>query len=147
MFKSNLFNKPVLLAAALLTLTACESTGVIEGVSGDEVVRMEYQQGFMDSDGKLSLTMPNGERFEGKFIQASQVSEGDEIRIGESSGDDMWVLGDSTQRSSAAKALLLGDRGRNMKCQFQFASARWGIEDGGIGECKVSDGQTIEVVF
>ncbi|WP_299776292.1 hypothetical protein [uncultured Pseudoteredinibacter sp.] len=147
MFKSNFFNNSVLLSIAVLGLSACESTGVIEGVSGGEVVRMEYQQGFMDSDGKLSLTMPSGERFEGKFIQASEVSEGDEIRIGESSRDDVWVLGDSTQRSSSAKALLLGDRGRNMKCQFQFASARWGIEDGGIGECRVSDGETVEVVF
>lgn len=147
MFNLNLFNKPVLIMATVLVLSACESTGVIEGVSGGKVVRMEYQQGFMDSDGRLSLTMPDGERFEGKFIQASEAREGDEIRIGESSGDDVWVLADSTQRSSAAKALLLGDRGRNMKCQFQFASARWGIEDGGIGECKASDGKTIEVVF
>lgn len=137
----------VALLGAILGLAACESTGVIEGVSGGDVVRMEYQQGFMDSDGKLSLTLPDGERFEGKFVQGSQVSEGDEIRIGESSGDDMWVFGDSTQRSSSAKALLLGDRGRNMKCQFQFSSARWGIEDGGIGECRASDGQTLEVVF
>lgn len=137
----------VLLFGVILGLVACESTGVIEGVSDGDVVRMEYQQGFMESDGKLSLTLPDGEHFEGKFVQSSQVSEGDEIRIGESSGDDAWVFADSTRRSSAAKALLLGDRGRNMKCQFQFSSARWGIEDGGIGECKASDGQTIEVVF
>lgn len=136
-----------LLATSIIGLAACESNGVIEGVSRGEVVRMEYQQGFMDNDGRLALIMPNGERFEGKFVQGSTSTDGDEIRIGESSNDDSWILMDSEQRSSKAKALLLGDRGRSMKCEFQFSSARGGIDDGGIGECKLSDGEKVEVVF
>ncbi|GAA6154066.1 hypothetical protein [Pseudoteredinibacter isoporae] len=137
----------ILLMASVIGLAACESNGVIEGVSRGEVVRMEYQQGFFDNDGKLTLIMPNGERFEGKFVQGSTSTDGDEIRIGESSNDDSWVLMDSEQRSSSAKALLLGDKGRSMKCEFQFSSARGGIDDGGIGECKLSDGKKVEVVF
>ena len=115
----------ILLMASVIGLAACESNGVIEGVSRGEVVRMEYQQGFFDNDGKLTLIMPNGERFEGKFVQGSTSTDGDEIRIGESSNDDSWVLMDSEQRSSSAKALLLGDKGRSMKCEFQFSFRAW----------------------
>ncbi|MCV6613700.1 MAG: hypothetical protein OIF35_01905 [Cellvibrionaceae bacterium] len=138
----------LLSVALLLSLAACESTGTIVGRSAQgDPVALDYQQGFMDSAGTLKLTMADGERFEGKFVQHSSTHSSDAVIIGESSRDDSILLGDGSSTSSLAKALLLGDRGSSMECEFQLAEPRWGIKAGGIGSCASDDGREIKMSF
>jgi hypothetical protein len=41
-------------------------------------------------------------------------------------------------------ALLLGDRGSKMRCRFRLANPAEGMSGGGVGECQVSGGATID---
>ncbi len=135
-------------ALLLLILTGCESTGSIQGVStGGSNVSFEYTQDIFANDGKLTVNMPDGEVFNGKFVQQSSSKSGSTWSIGESSNDDAFLLGDSTTTSSKTQALLIGNRGNSMKCQFQFSDPSFGIDGGGIGSCKISDGREINLVF
>lgn len=137
----------VFMAMALSLLSACVNTGVIEGVSESEPVQFEYEQGAFDNDGLLSVTMPDGERYSGKFVQISSSTSGDDWEIGESSDDDSWIIKGSETVSSSAEALLIGSRGNTMKCNFQLSNADFGIGGGGIGQCKTSIGQTAAIAF
>lgn len=135
------------LTVIVTMLVGCETTGSIQGVTAGNNVEFEYQQGFFDNDGTLKVTMPDGELFSGKFVQQSSALSGDEWNIGESSGDDNITLKNSTTVSSQADAILIGNRGNTMKCKLQFSVPDYGIDGGGIGQCKSSLGKEIHLTF
>lgn len=128
-------------------LGGCVNTGVIEGVSDGKPVQFDYEQTLFEKDGLLSITMTDGEKYSGKFVQISSSTSGDDWEIGESSKDDSWVLKDSETVSSSTEALLIGDRGNTMQCRFQFSNPDFGIEAGGIGHCTTSAAQTVAITF
>ena len=130
-----------------LMLVGCESTGTIRGVSEGRSVQMEYEQGFLENDGILKVTMQSGETFSGKFVQKSSSKSGDAWNIGESSDDDSLILSDSTTISSQAEAILIGNKGNTMKCKFQLSDPESGIDGGGIGSCRTSTGKMINMTF
>jgi len=132
---------------ALLFLSGCESVGTIGGVSGGQAVLFDYQQGAFDNDGMLTIVMPSGERFTGKFVQQSSSRSGNEWLLGGKSRDDGFVFKGSDTTMSDTQALLIGDRKNTMKCQFQFSRPQSGIDGGGIGSCTVSDGEEVNVSF
>ena len=134
-------------------LAGCESTGTIRGVSEAGSVKMNYKQEFDANDGTLKVTMPSGETFSGKFVQKSSSKSGDELLLGKllnadgNDDDDSIAFNDSTTVSSQAEALLIGNKGHTMKCKFQLSDPESGIDGGGIGSCKVSNGKTINMTF
>ncbi|PVZ68372.1 hypothetical protein [Pelagibaculum spongiae] len=132
----------------VIWLVGCESTGSIRGVSssGSNVI-FDYKQDIFAKDGELTVQTGDGEVFRGKFVQQSTSQSGSTWSIGESSNDDSLLLGDSTSTSSKTQALLIGNKGNSMKCQFQFSDPAFGIDGGGIGSCTVSDGREINLVF
>lgn len=130
-----------------LILSGCESTGTIKGVSDGRGVQFEYQQGFLDNDGTLKVTMPDGEIYSGKFVQKTSSRSGDEWKIGESSGDDAFNLISSDTVFSEAEAILIGNRGNTMKCMFKLSDPSSGIDGGGIGSCKTSLDKPIHITF
>ncbi|GAA6137068.1 hypothetical protein NBRC116583_08150 [Arenicella sp. 4NH20-0111] len=136
-----------ILAMTMFVLSGCVSTGSIDGVSDGKAVRFSYEQSAFENDGKLEISMPDGELYSGKFVQSSSSKSGDDWIIGESSDDDSLVLKDSTTVSSRTSALLLGNRGSTMKCKFQFSNPDVGIDGGGIGQCHTSKEQTVSVTF
>lgn len=137
----------IVLLSIVITLAGCESTGTIQGVSEGRGVQFEYQQRFFDNDGALKITMPDGETFTGKFVQKSTSTSGNEWEIGESSGDDSFILKDSNTVSSQADAVLLGNRGNSMTCKFQLSDPSFGIDGGGIGNCQTSTNTPISFAF
>lgn len=142
----------IFIAAVFSMVTACVNTGVIEGVSDGQAVQFDYEQDFFENDGQLSITMPDGERYSGKFVQGSSSTSGNDWEIGESSDDDTWVLTDSTTVSSRTEALLIGNRGSTMKCKIQLSNPGSGLEGGGIdgggiGSCRTSKDQQIAITF
>ena len=64
-------------------------------------------------EGKLSVFLPSGEYFEGRFIQETPAT---------------------------IDAMLLGDKGNSIKCKFMLERRYLGIIGGGFGCCNVSDG-------
>jgi len=127
--------------------TGCTTSGSIRGVSDGKVVNFNYEQEFMDNDGKLNITMPDGESYAGKFVQSSTSTSGDGLSFGESSDDDSLILTDSTTLSSDASALLIGNRGSTMNCTFRFSDPDSGIDGGGIGDCETSKKQKVAIAF
>ena len=127
-------------------LTGCESSGTIRGLSDGRPVHMKYKQGFSENDGVLKVTLPDGEAFSGKFVQKSTSKSGDELGLKKSSDDDVVII-NSITRSSHAEAILIGNKGHTMKCEFQLSDPEDGIDGGGIGNCKTSAGKTISMTF
>lgn len=132
---------------AALGLAACESIGTAQGVSNGKPVSFDYQQGFLDNDGKLKVTMPDGELFQGKFVQRSSSNSGDEIIFGKKSKNNGVIFNSSESTSSLTQALLIGNRGNTMKCQLELSNPGSGIDEGGIGSCQVSNGETVDLSF
>lgn len=130
-----------------IVLPGCVSTGTIQGVSDGRGVQFEYEQRLFENDGTLRITMPDGEAYTGKFVQKASSTFGDEWQIGESSGDDTFILNSSGTVSSQAEAILIGNRKSTMKCQFQFSNPDAGAVGGGIGSCRTSAGSPIDFVF
>jgi hypothetical protein len=49
--------------------------------------------------------------------------------------------------SGRVVATLFGDKGNTMRCRFQLTNPEAGLSSGGVGECQVSSGGTIDVEF
>ncbi len=137
----------MLITLTLILVSACTSTGVIQGVSQGRTVNMDYEQGFLDSAGKLSIKMPDDELYVGKFVQLSTSNSGNELVLGNSFSDYDWVIKDSNRVSSETRAQLIGNRGNTMECQFQLSDPGSGIDGGGIGNCLTSNDQKVVVAF
>lgn len=139
--------KPFILAIYIASITACSSTGTIQGVSGNNRVQFEYEQTLFDHGGKLKVAMPDGEQFSGQFVQSSSSYSGTDWEIGESSDDDSIILKDSTTLTSEAKALLIGNRGSTMTCWLTLSAPEIGLDGGGIGKCETSKKDSVSFTF
>lgn len=53
----------------------------------------------------------------------------------------------STSYRSDAQAVLNGNRGHSMTCDFRLANPEAGIDGGGVGQCQISDGRRVPVQF
>ncbi len=137
----------IVIALMLILTTACSSSGVIQGVSQGRSVQIDYEQGFLDSDGKLEVKMPDDELYIGKFVQLLTSISGNELALGKSLSDYGWIIKDSNRLSSETQAQLISNRGNTMECQFQLSRPDSGIDGGGIGHCQTSNGQNIVMTF
>lgn len=133
----------LLLAAAVLTLSGCATSGVMQGRTDGKAVRLHYHHSFWSQNGVISVTLPDGEHFSGKFVIGTSSSTG--LAIGPKSGDTKVV---STSGNTAqAAAVLMGNKGDSMHCKFLLSHPSDGIEGGGVGHCKVSTGEVIDATF
>ncbi len=99
--------------------------------------------------GKLSATLPDGEIFEGKFVEESST--------GLVTGFGTAKSGVSTAHgttfavvegySGNIEGVLFGNKGHTMKCHFRAVDSSMGLPSGGVGMCEVSDGRVIDVQF
>lgn len=134
----------ILLTCTLIAvLSACATNGVIDGRLGGHTVRLHYHHSFWHPNGAITGAMPNGERFAGKFVIGTTSTTG--IGVGTGSGDVGVFTGRGN--TSHAAAVLTGDRGGSMHCNFTLAKPDDGLEGGGVGYCKLSTGQEINVTF
>ena len=159
-----------LVAAVAMGLVAgCASTGPIQGQlaipgqAAPDRVQMTYVTDRFDEGGTLSVTLPTGERFSGRFVQITSTTAVESVGptwaswgpvwsewgpFGES-----WVSGPNDvitfRRNYTGKvvATLFGDRGNMIRCWFKLANPPGGMRDGGAGECQLSTGGTINASF
>ena len=130
-------------SALLLLLSACATTGIIQGQLSGQPVKLHYHHTFWHQNGTITTVMPDEEHFSGKFVVGTSSTTG--IGVGAGSGD-VGVFTGSGNTSNAA-AVLMGDRGDSMHCRFTLAKPDNGLEGGGVGRCKVSTGQVIDATF
>jgi len=120
----------ILGAMALLSSCSGGMRGMIQG--GGEPVNFQFEDtGFRY--GEIRTTLPDGEKFEGKFVEEWTSAHG---------------TGSETVEaySGYVEAVLFGDKGHTMNCRFRTPDSL-GLLSGGIGRCQVSDGRVIDVQF
>ena len=156
--------------ATLLCLAAagCVASGPINGrlkLPGKEPVpvTMTYRSERFGENGTMQATLPGGETFSGRYLQVTSETSAEAIDPmwgGFSMGWDSfggeggiegpaWVGGYDMPEfmqnySGKVIALLLGDRGDKMRCRFRLANPSEGMSGGGVGECQVTGGATID---
>jgi len=153
---------------ALAGLSGCVSRGPIAGqlqVPGQppERVTFTYATDRFDEGGTLSVALPSGEQFTGRFVQVTSTSAIETIGPTWSSWGPMWAdwgsYGDTwsggpndvwtfrRNYSGRVIATLFGDRGDMIRCRFKLVNPPGGMSDGGTGECQLSTGGTINAQF
>ena len=129
-------NRPHSLVVTLL-LVGCTSSmhGVAHSPEGLPLGRAtaEYTGSGVGS-GSLRVTLPDGEVFNGPW-SATTASTWD---AGQYSSGYYYGSGRMTSNMYAA---LVGDHGHSMQCLFQ------GDEMSGRGQCQVSDGRVVDLVW
>lgn len=130
-----------LAGVVILGIVGCsgEMQGTIAGSSARPTIA--WQQG-MNSD-RLTITMPDGEAFQGRVVAANQAET-----IGFGSvwgGRSGSYYGSTTTGQMVGK--LLSNRGRAMDCQFQYADSSGLTNAGGVGTCMIVGGERIDIVW
>ena len=115
-----------------LALAGCAGTmhGVVRGTG--EAVVIEVSEAA--NHGDLTVRLPDGELFKGKAVT-----------IPESTGDRQSHANRPAARRRF-EAVLFGDRGRTMYCQFRYAGQGESVWLGVTGRCETSDAMLIDVV-
>jgi hypothetical protein len=146
-----------LVAAAM---TGCASTGTMRGeFSGPggapaRPVALNYQSDRSGDRGTLSLTLPDGEMFSGRYVAVGSAgigpaAPGTDLNFSEINWDntaDQWSF-DQPSDTDKLVALLEGNRGGRIRCRFTLVYPPGGLKDGGTGLCQVKGGERIDVKF
>ena len=155
----NKFFQIGLCAVGLAALAGCQSTtnghGRVLGADGKSSQNVSFQvKEDLFSDGAASVvaTLSNGEFFTGKLVTEKQQTEGyeDGLIFGNSKrkdrDDSFFTLNSSTTYSSRATGVLFS-ASRSMQCQVTLSNPSVGFSDGGVGQCKLSTGETVPLQF
>jgi hypothetical protein len=153
--------------AIAISLAGCVTTGSIGGrlsASGQPpvAVTFSFQSDRFGEGGTLSVRLPNGEHFSGRYLQVTSTSTADVVRpitifwgprwhhwgpFGGPWFDESDYTSFVTNYSGRVVATLFGDKGDTMRCRLQLINPQAGLGQGGVGECNVSNGGTIDVQF
>ncbi len=119
--------------------------GVVQNPQGlsEGQVRLQTTESPWDDNVQIVAILPDNERFSGRVVYDKVVTKDHFYNLGQQKP----VEHSSKTYGSSAKAMLIGDKGHTMKCNFQLSSPSNGISYGGFGECLVSDGRIIPVQF
>lgn len=156
------------LLSAAAVLTACTSTAIstqpMLNAQGQPIGSMELtfrSNGWSEAQDVVAISS-DGERFDGQVIghkmthdeavtRTEHYSKREKKKRREQGLDttpySVTQMQTVTSYSSEAEAMLIGNRGHSMRCQFTMNAPSWGMAwEGGIGECRISDGRTVPVV-
>ena len=125
---------------ALLSVCACsgEMQGVVQGSS--ERPKIAYEQG-MDQD-HLTVTMPDGEVFDGKLVMSNKSTTVANVFAGSLDG---FGIGTTSDGKMVGK--LFSNNSRVMNCVMQYADSSGFTTSGGVGECQIVGGPKIDVLW
>jgi hypothetical protein len=112
--------------------------------------------------GTMSATMPGGQTYRGQYFQITKNTTVDSIGplwVGgwggwadpRGWGSGYWGADPSrdfiTHYSGRVVANLAQPSGTHMRCQFRLAIPDEGMNGGGLGQCQLPDGTTIDANF
>jgi hypothetical protein len=114
--------------------------------------------------GTIQASLPNGEHFTGQFHEITDTTTVETLDgfydtwygsgwLGpEWAWDGAWPYYDEPDAyiryyTGRVVAVLDGDRGTSMRCQFKLDNPAVGMKGGGQGECQLSNGDRIKTVF
>ncbi|MEW6270918.1 MAG: hypothetical protein AB1689_16665 [Thermodesulfobacteriota bacterium] len=143
-------------------LGGCTYTGAIAGrleAPGmqPKPIEMSYTTERFGSGGTINTTLPTGEYFTGRYLQITSESTADTFGPGWGGwgpwnpfwGD--WGGGDYAtfvqNYTGKVIATLFGDQKNTMRCRFALADPAEGMTGGGVGECQITNGETIQAQF
>ena len=144
------------------SLSGCVQVGSIAGrlsIPGKPAtpVTFAYQSQRFGEGGTISVTLPSGELFNGKYLQVTSTTTADVIEpvfwgpVWDPWGDPWFGGGNDTafvrNYSGKVVATLFGDKGDTMRCRFNLTNPDVGMGGGGVGECQVSNGTKIDAQF
>ncbi|MEO2167476.1 MAG: hypothetical protein ABGY42_05030 [bacterium] len=170
------------LTLALALVTGCAQQGTIMGrleVPGKKTstpVTMNWATKGFGGGGTMTVHLPSGEAYAGKFLQITSATSADTLGGGGFGGGfgggygggygggwgpywndwgpygSPWGSGGSYStfvRNYSGKviATLFGDKGNTMRCRFHLSQPASGMEGGGVGECEIKGGDKIEAQF
>ncbi|WP_303704767.1 hypothetical protein [Celeribacter baekdonensis] len=121
---------------ALTILTACSGTmtGQVRGTGEKVQINFEEDMGFTSYTTQIGT-----ENFSGKAVPDGATTY-------TAWGPDMTPIYGSGGTNKVI-AVLLGDQGSSLNCQMRYADSMLITASGGVGVCKHSNGQTIDIVW
>ena len=146
--------------AVLLLLTACQpmrantNSPVIDAQSGVANGNISFNvESEFGGNEYITARSSDGEFYKGKVITSSQTSSGggsytsyEKNSAGKLKPHTEYDNYNQTTYSSSARAVLIGDAGHSMDCDFTLSDPEFGLAGGGgVGSCRISDGRTIPV--
>ena len=149
----------------LWILGGCATTGFVDGRyatagTSPTPVTFSYHTQPIGSGGTMTVTLPTGESFSGKYVHITSTSTVDVMPP--VFWDRSWAVWgpfgspwyDGTDfptfvRNYSGKvvAMLFGNRGDTMRCRFRLSVPERGMPGGGVGDCQVSDGGQLTAQF
>jgi hypothetical protein len=145
---------PVLLAVGLTACAATMGSGVGSTPSGVERATFLWRSSGA-STGQMTATLSNGEAFTGSYFQITRETRVDTLgplwtgwgpRFGPWG---YWGPTDQflTQYTGRVVGNLEAADGSHMRCRFTLARPSLGMAGGGLGECQLPNGMTIDAMF
>ena len=145
------------------TLSGCVYSGAIAGRvdapgAQPKPITMNFQTQRFGAGGTINTELPSGEYFTGRYLQITSEMTADSFGPGWGGwgpwgpGWGDWGGGADyatfvQNYSGKVIATLFGDHKNTMRCRFQLANPQQGMSGGGIGECQVTNGETIQAQF
>ena len=150
----------LVLAAAL---SGCTYSGAIAGRleapgAQPKPITMNFETERFGAGGTINTELPSGEYFTGRYLQITEDMNTDTFGPGWMGwgpwgpGWGDWGGGADYATfvqnfSGKVVATLFGDRKNTMRCRFQLANPPDGMSGGGVGDCQVTNGDTIQAQF
>jgi hypothetical protein len=141
-----------------LVLAACTSLGIGTGSvepSGAPVT-FDWTSKDAGTSGTMTATLQDGSVFSGPFLQLTSTTKIDTLApvwSGWGPGRH-WGFGApfpetefATQYSGKVVANLQGPQGQRMRCHFDLNSPEAGMRGGGLGQCELANGRTVDAQF
>lgn len=150
-----------LCVALLLLTTACvpgtaTTNSPIEGKNGLAKGSMNISFKANGNNTDMTAIASTGEVFTGTVVAGRTESSAGAGSIGEEYTTDRYGnpkkktsfrtgSGGGTKYSSRASAVLIGNKGRSIRCTFTLSYPSLGITAGAVGNCAISDGGVVPV--
>jgi hypothetical protein len=144
----------VLLALGIVGCAPMMGRGVGSTLSGAQRATFDWKSTSVNS-GQMTATLSDGETFSGTYIQITRDTQVDTLGplwAGWGPGFRRWgYWGPTNQFVTEYTGQVVGNleaaNGSHMRCRFTLAYPASGLSGGGLGQCELPDGTTIDAQF
>jgi hypothetical protein len=157
--KSHRLQLVLALLAAIAAACTTTGTGVGSTASGGSSTTFSWKSSDGVS-GTMTATMSGGQTYSGQYFQITKDTTVDSIESlwypgwGGRAAWGGWGYWDAdpspdfiTHYTGRVVANLAAPNGTHMRCQFQLVHPSDGMNGGGMGQCQLPDGTTIDANF